>query len=46
MIAKNDEAKRSKIWRIVMAGSTILIIVGAAAYEVIYDESIRRRLGG
>ncbi|MDE6829508.1 MAG: hypothetical protein K2P34_04125 [Lachnospiraceae bacterium] len=29
MIAKNDEAKRSKIWRIVMAGSTILIIVGA-----------------
>ena len=29
MIAKNDEAKRSKIWRFVMAGSTILIIVGA-----------------
>lgn len=28
MIAKNDEAKRSKIWRIATAVSTILIIVG------------------
>lgn len=28
MIAKNDEVKRSKIWRIVTVVSTILIIVG------------------
>lgn len=29
MIAKNDEAKRSQIWRIVMTVSSVLIIVGA-----------------
>lgn len=28
MIAKNDEVKRSKIWRIVTAVSTVVIIVG------------------
>ena len=28
MIAKNDEAKRSQIWRIVMTVSSVLIIVG------------------
>lgn len=28
MIAKNDEVKRSKIWRIVTTVSTVLIIVG------------------
>ena len=30
MIAKNDEEKRSRIWRIVTAVSSVLIIVGAA----------------
>lgn len=30
MIAKNDEVKRSKIWRIVTTVSTVVIIVGAA----------------
>ncbi|MCI9618460.1 MAG: hypothetical protein HFG85_00675 [Dorea sp.] len=29
MIAKNDEVKRSQIWRIVMTVSSVLIIVGA-----------------
>ncbi|MEH2946892.1 hypothetical protein [Sporofaciens sp. JLR.KK001] len=29
MIAKNDEVKRSQVWRIVMTVSSVLIIVGA-----------------
>ena len=47
MIAKNDEEKRSKMWRFVtgIASVVIVLVVVIFYYKTFYGQSIRREMG-
>ena len=45
IVAKNDEAKRSRLWRTALLVSSVLIVL-ISANEIIYDESAGRQMGG